>query len=395
MATGSEEAGRRPTALRRCSTSEAAGPGFLLAAAAIALLWANSRWRGGYGSLWGTDVRLAAGSVGFRGDLRHLVDDGLMALFFLAVGLEIGRERVEGDLRHWPTAALPAIAAVGGMIVPALLYATLNAGKPGAPGWGIPMATDIAFAVGVLALLGSRVPPGLKLFLLTLAVVDDVGAVAVIAVFYSSSVRVVPLVAAGLLLVLTASADRSRFASVPLFAALGVAAWLAFLQSGVHAALAGVALGLVARPGPATVARRLERALGPVVTFAVLPVFALANAGVTLGSGALDHPGAGSVAAGVAFGLVAGKVAGVAGAAWLGVRTKRGALPNGVSWRQLLGAAALAGVGFTVSLLVADLAFADARLRDAAKLGILTASAVAALVGAAVLLASRPTSRAT
>jgi NhaA family Na+:H+ antiporter len=376
-----ERAGSTPR-LRRVLTSEPAGPLLLLAATAVALMWANSGWRGGYRRLWATRLPLALGSVG------HFVDEGLMALFFLAVGLEIKRELVEGRLRHWPAAALPAIAAVGGMVVPALVYTAVNLGGPGSRGWGIPMATDIAFAMGVLAVLGRRIPPALRLFLLTLAVVDDVGAVLVIAVFYSSSVHVLPLAAAAALLALTAVVDRSRVASVPLFAALGVAVWLAFSRSGVHATLAGVALGLVARTGRGSVAHRLEDALGPITRLAVLPVFALANAGVALGAGALDHRGAPTVAAGVALGLVAGKVTGVAGAAWLAVRAKVGALPTGVGWPHLLGAAAVAGVGFTVSMFVSDLAFEDAALQHAAKLGILAASVAAAVIGSVVLVAA-------
>jgi len=367
-------------AVGRVVASDGAGAAVLLAATAVALVWANSPWRAAYGRVWTHNARQA-------------VDEGLMTLFFLAVGLEIKRELVEGALRHWRTAALPAIAAGGGMAVPALLYLALNARGPGARGWAVPMATDIAFAVGILALLGSRVPPGLKLFLLTLAVVDDVGAVVVIAVFYTPAVHLVPLLAAGALLAVTAAVGRCRLSSLPVFAVLGLGMWLAVFQSGVHATLAGVALGLLAPTGAGTAAVRAEHALAPVVRFLVLPVFALANAGVTLGARSLHGPGAASVAAGVVVGLVLGKLVGVTGAAWLAVRAGIGRLPEGVRWPQLVGVAAVAGIGFTVSVFVADLGFADPRLQAAAKLGVLAASGASAAVGAAILIATTRSAR--
>jgi NhaA family Na+:H+ antiporter len=271
------------------------------------------------------------------------------------------------------------------MVVPTLAYLTLNHGGPGAKGWAVPMATDIAFAVGVVAVLGSRVAPELRLFLLTLAVVDDVGAVAVIALVYTPSVHMAPLLAAAGMLAVTAAVARSRLVSLPLLVLLGVGVWLAMSRSGVHATLTGVALGLAAPTGEGTVAAHLEHALAPVIPLVVLPLFALANAGVAVGRGSLGGTGA-AVAAGVALGLVGGKLVGISGAAWLAVRAGVGALPEGVRWPQLVGVAAVAGVGFTVSIFVADVAFADAHLQAAAKLGILAGSVVAALLGAALLV---------
>ena len=378
---GSERGGRlterrriTTAAVRHAQTGDSVGPALLLAATAVALLWANSPWNGGYGRLWTHDTRGA-------------VNDGLMTLFFLTVGLEIKRELVDGALRHRRTAALPAIAAVGGMVVPALAYLAINHGGPAAKGWAVPMATDIAFAVGVVAVLGSRVAPELRLFLLSLAVVDDVGAVTVIALVYTPSVHMAPLLAAAGLLGVTAVVAHNRRASLPLFVLLGVGVWLAMSRSGVHPTLAGVALGLLAPTGEGTLAARLEHALAPAIPLVVLPLFALANAGVAVGGGSLGGTGA-SVALGVALGLVGGKLVGISGAAWLAVRAGVGALPEGVRWRQLVGVAAVAGIGFTVSLFVADVAFADAHLQAAAKLGILAGSVVAAVLGAALLVAT-------
>jgi NhaA family Na+:H+ antiporter len=389
----------------------------------VALVWANSPWSAGYETLWSTELRLELGGIELVEDLRHWVNDALMAVFFFVVGLEIKRELVAGELRSPRTAALPAIAALGGMAVPAALYLAVNAGRAGVDGWGIPVATDIAFAVGVVALLGRRVPPALKLFLLTLAIVDDIGAILVIAAFYSGGIEVEALgVAAGAALAIVVL-RWLRIEWPVAYIAVGVVLWMATYQSGVHATLAGVVLGLLtpARPlAPDTLtadwvsdladdpspedlallrrvartsvspAERLQHDLHPVTSFVIVPLFALANAGVSLEAGALDPPGATAVAVGVGVGLVVGKLVGVGGASWLAVRLGIGRLPEGVTPRQVLGVAAIAGIGFTVSLFVAGLAFpADPELEGAAKIGILGASVIAAVLGSAILLRAR------
>ncbi len=407
-----------PRPIRRFLETEAAGGVLLLLGAAVALGWANSPWRDSYTALWATEVDLRVGTIGFQDDLHHLVNDGLMALFFFVVGLEIKRELVAGELRTWRTAALPAFAAVGGMAVPALLYVAVNAGGAGADGWGIPMATDIAFAVGVVALLGDRVPPTLKLFLLTLAIVDDVGAIVVIAIFYSDGVEFDALGLAGALLVGLVLLRRAKIVWAPAYLAGSLGVWLAVYESGVHATIAGVILGLLtpARPlAPQSVARewsldlstepspselrmmsglarstvsmaeRLEHDLHPLTGFVIVPLFALANAGVVFESDALSGSGAGAVAFGVVLGLVVGKLAGISLFSWLAVRAGVGRLPEGSTWGQLVGIAAIAGIGFTVSLFVAGLAFDDPTLESASKVGILVASAMAAAIGAGVL----------
>jgi Na+:H+ antiporter, NhaA family len=378
---------RLPAPLREYLREEAAGGVVLMAAAALALGWANSPWRAAYDALWQTPLAVQLGRFAIQADLRHWVSDGLMTLFFLVVGLEIKRELVAGELRTWRRAALPVVAAAGGMAVPALIYAAANAGRPGAPGWGVPMATDIAFALGVLALLGSRVPAALKVFLLTLAVVDDLGSIAVVALFYSRGVDLGALAVAAGLLVLVAVLVRARVWWLPLHVGLGAALWLTLWHSGVSPALAGVAMGLLT---PVPLAERLAHDLHPVSAFLVVPLFALANAGVSLEGGGLAAPGAGAVLGGVLAGRVLGKLAGIGAAAWLAVRLGLAVRPQATSWPQLAGVATVAGIGFTVPLFVADLAFPDGRFQAPVKLGLLLASVVAGAAGALVLfLAAR------
>ncbi|MEA2829079.1 MAG: Na+:H+ antiporter, NhaA family [Actinomycetota bacterium] len=376
---------QRPSSLREFLRTEAAGGVALFLATAGALAWANSAWGDGYVTAWHTAMRLQVGSVGFDGDLRHLVDEGLMALFFFVVGLEIKRELVAGELREWRTAALPAIAAAGGMVVPALVYLAVTAGGPAGRGWGIPMATDIAFAVGVVALLGRRVPSSLRLFLLTLAIVDDIGAIVVIAVFYTGRISWGALLAAALVLAAMAGLRAGGVVWLPVYGLLGLGVWLAFYESGVHATIAGAVLGLLA---PVAVAERLEPVLHPLTSFLIVPLFALANAGIVLGGAALDAPDGTRIALAVGLGLVVGKLVGVSAAAGLAVRLGIGSLPDGVGWGQLIGIAALAGIGFTVSLFVAGLAFATPQAEDAAKIGVMVASGVASGLGVAILLLS-------
>jgi NhaA family Na+:H+ antiporter len=407
-----------PVPVRRFLHTEAGGGLVLLAATVAALVWANSPWHESYETFWRSVVTVRVGSFGIEQDLRHFVNDGLMTLFFLVVALEIKRELVVGDLRDRRVAALPAIAAVGGMVVPAALYLLVNAGGSGSSGWGVPLATDIAFAVGVLALLGSRAPATLKLFLLSLAVVDDIGAIGVIAVAYTDRVDSLALLLAVAAIAGAALLRWARVWWMPAYAALGMLCWLAAYESGVHPTLAGVAFGLLApaRPrAPAEVARewaedlsdeptaaelrqmtvmatetvsvaeRLEHLLHPVTSFVIVPIFALANAGVRITGDAFDAPGTAAVAGGVAVGLLVGKTVGIAGASAVAVRLGIGRLPNGLAWRQIVGVGAVAGIGFTVSLFITDLAYDDVRLQDAARLAILATSAVAAVVGSAIL----------
>lgn len=319
-----------------------------------------------------------------------------MAVFFFVVGLEIKRELVEGELSDRAKATLPAIAAIGGMAAPAAIYLAWNIGAPAARGWGIPMATDIAFAIGVLALLGSRVPVSLKVLLLSIAIADDIGAILVIAAFYTPTVNAAALASALVGLALVVALWRvPRWWSDPLLVAVMVFVWVATLASGVHATIAGVALGLITPAqggaGPLPPAQRLERTLHPWTSYLVVPVFALANAGVALDGQALGAALVSPVAPGVVMGLVIGKPLGIVALSWLSVRLGIARLPAGVSWAQLIGLGAVAGIGFTVSLFIAELALADAALAQA-KIGIMAGSLTAGTAGLLVLSRSLPPS---
>jgi NhaA family Na+:H+ antiporter len=401
---------------------EAAGGIILLLAAVVAMVWANSPWAASYEALWHTEVALRFGGVELSEDLRHWVNDALMVIFFFVVGLEIKYEIVSGELREPKAASVPIIAALGGMVVPALIYTAFNAGGPGSIGWGIPMATDIAFAVGVLSLLGRRIPSPARVFLLTLAIVDDIGAIAVIAVFYTSDLSLTWLAVAGALVLVMVGLRLLRVWSMSVYVVLGVGVWFATYESGVHATIAGVVLGLLA-PALALldqdqarayareaiadehldanelrryrfllgesvpVAERLGAQLHPWSSYVVLPIFALANAGINLGGDALAAALTAPVTAGVALGLLFGKIVGVFGASWLAVHFGIGRLPHRTTWSMMLGLGAVAGIGFTVSLFVTGLSFADgSQLAADAKVGILGASLLAAAVGSAVLL---------
>jgi NhaA family Na+:H+ antiporter len=402
---------------------EAAGGILLVIATVVALVWANSPWSAAYHSLWETAVRVDVGSFHFDEDLHHVVNDALMAIFFFVVGLEIKRELVTGELRDRRQVALPAFAAVGGMVVPALIFAAFNAGGPGSDGWGIPMATDIAFAVGVMAVLGRRVPAPLKVFLLTLAIADDLGAIAVIAIFYSSGLQLRYLVAAAGVALVTAGLRRLHVAYPPVYVLAGIALWVVVFESGVHATIAGVVMGLLTPARPlqdeiaaeavvdvlenqaeltaqdirataiaikesVSVCDRLIDLLHPWTSYLIVPVFALANAGIPLDTDPLDQT---DVFLGVLLGLVVGKSVGITLFGWLVIRTGLAALPVGVRWRQFVGAATLAGIGFTVSLFITGLAFDDEALAAPAKIAILLASVVAAVAGS--LLFAGATSR--
>jgi len=325
--------------------------------------------------------------------LHHWVNDGLMALFFLLVGLEIKREVLIGELASLRDAALPVFGALGGMVAPAAIYAALNVGTPTASGWGIPMATDIAFAVGILVLLTWRVPRNLIVFLTALAIADDLGAVLVIAVFYTASLDMKALGAVAGILAALALLNRGGVRHLLPYSLLGLLLWYAMLRSGIHATVAGIllAFSIPARPSEGSdqsPLQVLEHRLSPYVATLVVPVFALANAGIDLGAIEWSSALSRRETLGIVLGLAIGKFAGISLLCWLAVRTGMARLPAGVEWRHLLGASWLAGIGFTMSLFIAQLAFTDPRMVDSAKLGILLASAISATAGLVWLVAS-------
>lgn len=379
------------SALRRFLQTEYAGGVVLLVAAVVAVVWASSGWSSSYASFWGTKVSVGFGDDAIRESLQHWVNDLLMAVFFFVVGLEIKREVVHGELRSPRAAALPIVCAIGGMVVPALVYLAVIGGAEGGHGWGIPMATDIAFALGVLALVGSRVPSSLKLFLLTLAIVDDLGAIAVIAVFYADDVSLGWLVVAAAAVVVVLVMRRAGVTPIAAYVPVGAVLWFAVFESGVHATVAGVVLALLtpARPvgGREAPTERLEHLLHPWSAFVILPLFALTNAGINLTSPG-GAPWSSPVGRAVFLGLVVGKPVGIVTAAAIAVRTRLAPLPDGATWRDLVGVGAIAGIGLTVSLFITDLAF-EPHLQAEAKVAILTASLVAGALGAAVFLARR------
>jgi NhaA family Na+:H+ antiporter len=421
----------------RFTQIEAASGLVLLAATVAALVWANSPWSDAYRQLFeGTRVVFEIGPIHIDETLSHFVNDGLMAIFFFVVGLEIKRELVVGELRDPRAAAIPVVAAVGGMLVPALIYLAFagSAGPEAAGGWAIPMATDIAFAVGVVALLGSRVPPGAKLFLLALAIADDLGAILVIAIFYTAELSLGWLAIAAGLLIAIGVAQRVGIRSSLFFGSAAVAIWFAMLESGVHATIAGVAVAFLtpARPfysskefeGKAreildtyplgdspeddeksdyeaeilsaiateSIAplNRLEHRLLPWTSFLIVPLFALANAGVDLRGVDLIAVLIDPIALGVAMGLLVGKTVGISLFTWLAVTTGLGRLPDGTTWRQIVGLGALGGIGFTVSLFITNLAFTDQQMADVARVGIFAGSLLAGIVGSMVLLRAEP-----
>jgi len=365
---------------------EAAGGIVLLLAAVAALVWANTN-TAGYVSFWHHSLTIGSGDLAITESLVHWVNDALMTVFFFVVGLEIKRELVTGELRDRGRAALPVVAAVGGMVVPALLFVAVNLGGNGLDGWAIPMATDIAFAIGILALLGARVPSSLKLFLLTLAIVDDIGAIIVIALFYSSGIEPRWL-GAGILAVLAVVAMSRLHVDHPLaYVIPGALLWLCLYEAGVEPTLAGVALGLLTPALPrrgVPVLERLEAALHPVSSFVIVPIFALANAGVVFTSESIDHALSSPVTLGIVAGLVIGKFVGIFGSSTIALRLGIGRLPEGLGLRHLAGVAILGGIGFTVSLFITDLAFRGGTIDDA-KIGVLAASTLAAIIGIAVL----------
>jgi len=366
-----------------------AGGGFaLFAGSIVALLWVNAIDAPGYEAFWHTQLDVGVGSLSVDEDLRHWVNDGLMTLFFFLISLEIKREITHGELRDPRRAALPVIAAAGGVLLPVAIYLAITAGSGATHGWGIPMATDAAFAIAALAVLGDRVPVGAKLFLVTIAVVDDVAAILVIAVAYTSDLSL-PWIAGALAMVgVVLALQRIGVNRMWPYVIAGLAVWLCTLESGVHATIAGVVLALLtpARPvGGREVIEELEERIHPWSSFLVLPLFALANAGVRLSGDALSEGGGATVALAVAIGLVVGKLVGISSASLLAIRLRLGSLPEGVDRRSVIGIAALGGIGFTVSLFIASLSFDSAQLTDAAKIGILAGSVVSAAIGVGLL----------
>lgn len=379
-------------AVARFLRVEAAGGLILLGATAMALVWANSPWSAGYRALWRLPVTFAIGGTGPTQTLHFWVNDGLMAVFFLVVGLEIRRELHEGALASRRHAMLPVLAALGGMIAPALLFLALDHGALLRRGWAVPMATDIAFAVGVLALLGPRVPRAVRALLLALAIIDDIGAVAIIALFYSRGVMLPGLIAVAVAAAAVLALNRLGLRSSLVYAAAGIIMWLGLLHGGVHPTLAGVILGFLIPVTPASRAPprsespsvRLGETLHPWVAYGVMPIFALANAGIRFDGLRLSDPAQVMTVVGIAVSLVLGKPLGIGLAALGGLRLRLCELPRGVTLKGVGLAGCLGGIGFTMSIFIAGLAFGDDALLAAAKLGILAGSAGAALCGITV-----------
>ncbi len=416
--------------------SEVTGSMLLLACTVVALVWANSPWADSYFDLLHTYIGVSWGDASFKLSLHHWINDGLMVIFFFVVGLEVKRELLVGELSSFEKAGLPVAAAIGGMLVPATLFTALNWGDVGSRGWGIPMATDIAFALGVLALFGSRAPLGLKVFLTALAIADDLGAVAVIALFYTERIHLLSIAVAVTLLMVLFVAIQSRWRRGIIYMLI-VGIWVAVFSSGVHATVAGIMVAMVIPVRPRVDPHRfmdeaeariermrqeerdtlclvsnreqlnivegihtraeealptglvLERYLHPIQVWLILPLFALANAGVAIG-GDLMEVLANPLALGIIVGLVIGKPLGICFLSWLAVRSGRGALPAGVGWGQIAGAGCLAGIGFTMSLFISDLAFNDEMLIATAKVGIMAASLASGFLGFIILSRSLP-----
>lgn len=407
----------------------------LLVCVVVALIWANSPWELAYAEMLHEPFGVSFGDYQLRFDLQHWINDGLMAVFFFAVGLEIKREFLGGELASVRKAMFPVVAAIGGMVVPALIYAAFNAGGPGAHGWGVPMATDIVFALGVLVMLGTRVPDGLKVFLVALAIVDDIGALLVIAIFYTASIDwngiTIALAFLSALFVVNITGGRRPL----VYLVLGAGLWYGLSTSGVHATLAGVLSAMLVparvRIVPAALARvirrsaddienrtangtnhatdperfaaisalnqalkaasspllRFEHMVQPWVNFAILPIFALFNAGIVVDAAALQELTA-PIPFGVIGGLAIGKPLGICLAVWLGMKAGIASPPDGVTWRHLAGTGCLAGIGFTMALFISSLAFQGTDLENQAKMGILLGSVASGMLGIGILLSA-------
>ena len=408
------ERGELSRAARSFLRTESGSAVLLITAAVLALLWTNLL--GGYEEFWHTELTLTVGGAGFGLDLRHWLNDGLMVLFFLSVGLEISRETTLGELRGIKALVAPALGALGGLVVPAGLFLLFNAGGPGAAAWGVPISTDTAALLGVLALVGPRCPDQLRVFLLALAIVDDIGAVLAIALFYTDDVDVAALLVAVALFAALLGLRFVNFWRTPVYMLIGVAMWLAILRSGVHPSVVGVAMGLlvnayaprrydIARvglagrsflvdptPGRAAAAQaavteavspneRLQLRIQPWSSYVIVPLFGLANAGVVLSGETLGAAVRSPVTWGIVVGLVVGKPIGVTLGTWVALRTGLGRVPDTLRWGQLIGGAGLTGIGFTVALFITELALDDPALVAQAKIGILAGSILAALSG--------------
>jgi NhaA family Na+:H+ antiporter len=377
------------SAIQRFLSWEAAGGLTLVAAAAAAIVWANSPLADLYEAVLRTPAAVQLGGFQIAKPLLLWINDGLMAVFFLLVGLEIKRELLEGELARPGAVALPGIAAASAMAVPAAIYLAFNRMGPHAMGWAIPTATDIAFALGVLALLGTRAPNSLKVFLLALAIIDDLGAIVIIALFYTTDLSTESLVLSGVAIVLLIVLNLAGCARVAAYVMVGVFLWICVLKSGVHATLAGVALGFAVPlrgvdKGQEAPLHRLEHGLHPWVAFGILPVFALANSGISL-TGMSPTSLLLPLPLGIALGLFAGKQLGAFAATWLSVRLGLSALPEGARWPQMYGVCVLTGVGFTMSLFIGTLAFVDEGQVSAVRLGVLAGSLISAVLGYVVL----------
>lgn len=369
--------------------SEVSGGAVLLVAAILALVWANAPFGESYNTFWETKVTLPIPFEGKTESLRYWVNDLLMVLFFFVVGLEIKRELVVGELNDRSKARLPLIAALGGVVLPGAIFLALNSGAETARGWAIPMATDIAFAVGVLALLGKRIPSGVRILLLSIAIVDDVIAILIIAVFYTTDLNLVWVGASAVSLAIVLLMQKLPVTAIWPYWIIGAIVWVAVLSSGVHATIAGVILGLMTPAHPIAgrhVIEDLEHSLHPWTSMVIVPIFALANAGVVLGGGVINAALENDLFWGIVLGLIFGKLFGISGAILLTARLGLGKVPEGVTTGHIWGISALAGIGFTVSIFITGLAFESVLLQEEAKIGIFAGSLVSALLGSTILL---------
>lgn len=371
--------------IREFLRTESAGGFALVAATLLALAWANSPWAGSYESLWQAD--LGTGPLGITESYQNWVNDGLMAIFFFVVALEIKRELAAGELRNPRTAALPVALALGGMVVPALVFVAITIGSPGVGGWAIPMATDIAFAAAVLSIAGRRAASGSRLILLSLAIVDDLGAIVVIALFYSAGIAPVWLAGAAGVILLVLALQRLGLASPWFYLLPALVLWYCAYRSGVHPTLAGVALGLLTPAGEVNGRRplaELEHRMHPLASYLVLPLFALANAGVSLGAGSLRQAAVSSLTWAVVLGLLVGKPVGILLAGWAALKLRLASLPSNLAFADLVPIGLIAGIGFTVSLFIAGLSFTGGALEEA-KAGILLGSILSMIAGVIAL----------
>ena len=370
--------------------NESASGLILLGFAIIAMIIANSSFAAIYENILHTYITIGYREFSLSMSVLHWINDGLMAIFFLVVGMEIKREVVFGELKSLKKTILPVSAAIGGMIIPAIFYALFNYKEPTISGWGIPMATDIAFALGILSLVGKRAPKGIIVFLTALAIVDDLGAIIVIAIFYTNQISLSALMMGLIVFSVLILADKFKVKSIPVYTILGIILWFCILKSGIHATIAGVLVGMVLPIGKTvhqyetSISHRFEHALTPISAFIIMPIFALANAGITIDISSLSTIILEPVSLGIIFGLFFGKPIGIFGVSYILVKFKIASLPVQVTKRHLYGASILGGIGFTMSIFVSSLSFADETVLATAKISIMIASIIAAVLGAIV-----------